>query len=79
MACNKGIILIILYRIFEIASRLGMYFKWDNFQLAEKDSDNEYLYVIFSDISDLLAIFPILVYIYIFQRNNKIEKEKISH
>ena len=76
MACNKGIIFIISYWIFEIASRLGMYLRWENFQLTEKDSDNEYLYVIFMDISDLLAIFPTLLNICFFHRNNKIETEQ---
>ena len=76
MACNKGIIFIISYWIFEIASRLGMYLRWENFQLTEKDSDNEYLYVIFMDISDLLAIFPTLINICFFHRNNKIETEQ---
>ena len=64
--------MVIAYWVCEIAFRLCMYFEWDYFQLTEKDSDNEYLYIIFLSISDLFAIFPILFFCII----RKIEKRR---
>ena len=64
--------MVIAYWICEIVFRLAMYFEWDHFQLTKNDSDNEYLYIIFLSISDILAIFPIL-YFYI---KHKIEKKE---
>jgi len=49
--------MIITYWLFEIGMRLAMYFKWDYFQITKNDYDNEYLYIIFLNISDLIAFF----------------------
>ena len=72
MKFDKVIVMVIAYWVCEIAFRLCMYFEWDYFQLTEKDSDNEYLYIIFLSISDLFAIFPILFFCII----RKIEKRR---
>ena len=77
MACNKTIFMVIAYWICEISFRLTMYFKWDYFQLTKKDSDNEYLYVIFFNISDLFAFIPLLINYYREKKSQK-EEEKIK-
>ena len=73
MTFDKVIVMVIAYWIFEIALRLGMYFEWDYFQLIKNDSDNEYLYIIFLAISDILAIFPKL-YFYIKHKKEEIKE-----
>ena len=73
MTFDKVIVMVIAYWIFEIALRLGMYFEWDYFQLIKNDSDNEYLYIIFLAISDILAIFPQL-YFYIKHKKEEIKE-----
>ena len=51
------------YWVFELGYRLFKYLKPDFFQIAEKDSDNEYLYVIFLTFADLLAFFGLFFHI----------------
>ena len=38
---EKKFIYVIAYWVCEIAFRIAMYLKWDNFQLVLNDSDNE--------------------------------------
>ena len=77
MKFDKVIAMVIAYWVCEISFRLCMYFEWDYFQLTEKDSDNEYLYIIFLSISDLFAIFPILFFV-LYVKLKKEEKELIG-
>ena len=58
---EKKFIYVIAYWVCEIAFRIAKYLKWDNFQLVLNDSDNEYLYIIFLNISDLLS-YLVLIY-----------------
>ena len=58
---EKKFIYVIAYWVCEIAFRIAMYLRWDNFQLVLNDSDNEYLYIIFLNISDLLS-YLVLIY-----------------
>ena len=58
--CKKSFGYVVGYWIFELVFRLCMYQKWDFFQLSENDADNEYLYIIFLNISDLLSFLIIL-------------------
>ena len=53
--CNCDFIFVILYWLCEFGFRLFMYIGWDFFQIAEKDSDNEYLYIFFLNIADLIG------------------------
>ena len=76
MIRKKSTLMIITYWLFEIGMRLAMYFKWDYFQLTKNDYDNEYLYIIFLNISDLIAFFPIIIN-YIKRKVNKNVEERI--
>ena len=58
---------VIGYWVCEISFRLLMYLKWDLFQIAENDADNEYLYVIFLTLADLLSLF-VSIYQKIFKK-----------
>ena len=58
---------VIGYWVCEISFRLFMYLKWDLFQIAENDADNEYLYVIFLTLADLLSLF-VSIYQKIFKK-----------
>ena len=50
----------IIYWILEIIIRLIMYFHWDYFQMSKDNVQNEYLYVIISNIGDLLSGFLVI-------------------
>ena len=76
IACKKTIIMVIVYWIMEMILRLIYHFKWEYTQLVEKDPENEYLYIIFLNIADLLAIFPIIIYLIWKKIMKKKEKEK---
>ena len=76
--CNIDFFFVVGYWICEFSFRLFMYIDWDYFQIAKEDSNNEYLYLFFWDISDLLALFWLIKYI---KKDKKIEyasKNKIS-
>ena len=57
---NKNLKYAIAYWTLEIIIRIFMYFYWDFFQIAVKDSINEYIYLILLDISDLFAGFLVI-------------------
>jgi hypothetical protein len=69
----KTFLLVITYWIFEIVFRVSMYLKWDSFKLLEDDAEDEYLFVIFLNISDLFSS-PVE---YFQQKCSKKEEEKI--
>ena len=50
-----------------------MYIEWDYFQIVENDADNEYLYILFLNIADLLSFFELL-YNLITKKKNKESK-----
>ena len=45
--CKKSFGYVIGYWVCELSFRLFMYLKWDLFQIAENDADNEYLFCLF--------------------------------
>ena len=55
--CKKSFWFVFFYWIFELIYRLFSYFEWDFFQIVENDADNEYLYIIFLNLADLLSFF----------------------
>ena len=55
--CTKYFGFVIGYWIFELFFRLFSYLKWDFFQIVEDDAENEYFYIIFLTIADLLSFF----------------------
>jgi len=57
---NKNLIYAIIYWALEIINRIIMYFEWGYFELFEKDSINQYFFVLLYNISDLLAGFLVL-------------------
>ena len=57
--CKMSFLLVVIYWIFELCFRLVSYLHWDTFQMTEKDSDNEYLYILFLNCSDLLSFFEL--------------------
>ena len=50
----------IIYWILEIIIRILMYTNWEYFQMSDDNVQNEYLYVIISNIGDLLSGFLVL-------------------
>ena len=58
--CKASFGYIIAYWVCELLFRLFMYIEWDYFQIVENDADNEYYYVIFLNIADLLSFFGLL-------------------
>jgi len=75
-AYNKTIMMVIAYWILELSWGLVLNFKMEFTQIVKTDIENEYLYIIFSNISDLLTIFPILIYLIWKKIMTKKEKEK---
>ena len=73
----KTFLLVITYWIFEIVFRVSMYLKWDSFKLLEDDAEDEYLFVIFLNISDLFSFFGLIVE-YFQQKCSKKEEERIK-
>ena len=69
---NKYFFFVVGYWICEFSFRLFMYIDWDYFQIAEEDSNNEYLYIFFQNIADFLALFLLLKYIKR-DKNKKVE------
>ena len=57
---NKNLIYAIIYWALEIITRSVMYFKWEYSKIVEKDTINEYFFVLIYNISDLLAGFLVL-------------------
>ena len=55
--CKKSFWFVFFYWIFELGYRLFSYFEWDFIQIVENDADNEYLYIIFLNLADLLSFF----------------------
>ena len=58
--CKASFGYIVAYWVCELFFRLFMYIEWDYFQIVKNDADNEYLYVLFLNISDLLSFFELL-------------------
>ena len=58
--CKASFGYIIAYWVCELSFRLFMYIEWDYSQIVENDADNEYYYVIFLNIADLLSFFGLL-------------------
>ena len=76
---DKHFIFAIIYWALEICVRLHMYIQWDYFSMSKCDVQNEYIFVILLNISDLLSIFLVLYIKCAFRRkkdvNNKLTKE----
>ena len=62
---------IIAYWVCEIFYRLFCDFNWDYYQLTENNADNEYLYIVFGNISDFLSFFGLL-----YERIKKCQNDK---
>ena len=60
---NKNLNYAIIYWIVELILRGLIYLYWELFHVFEKDSINEYFYLILLNISDLLAVF-LVIYIH---------------
>ena len=71
--CKASFGYIIAYWVCELLFRLFMYIEWDYFQIVENDADNEYLYILFLNIADLLSFFELL-YNLITKKKNKESK-----
>ena len=71
--CKGSFGYIIAYWVCELLFRLFMYIEWDYFQIVENDADNEYLYLLFLNIADLLSFFELL-YNLITKKKNKESK-----
>ena len=57
---DTNFIYAIIYWILEIIIRILMYTNWEYFQMSDDNVQNEYLYVIISNIGDLLSGFLVL-------------------
>lgn len=57
---DKHFIYAIVYWVLEICVRLSMYIHWEAYKMSPSDVNNEYIYVVLLNISDLLAIFLVL-------------------
>ena len=74
--CDKNFIYVIIYWILEIIFRLLMYLKAEYFIMSDDIVKNEYMFVIFLNIADLLSGF---LYLYLKQstKSNKKEEQKL--
>ena len=67
---DKHFLYAIIYWILEIGVRLVMYLKWEDFfQISNSEVQNEYIYVIFLTIADLLSGFLVLYVKFSFKNN----------
>ena len=57
---DKHFIYAIVYWILEICVRLSMYLRWKSYKMSSSDVQNEYIFVVLLNISDLLAVFLVL-------------------
>ena len=53
---NKNLIYAIIYWALEIINRIIMYFEWGYFELFEKDSINQYFFVLLYNTQMLILI-----------------------
>ena len=73
---DKHFLYAIIYWILEIGVRLVMYLKWEDFfQISNSEVQNEYIYVIFLTIADLLSAFLVL-YVKVSFKNNLNQRKK---
>ena len=57
---NKNLIYAIIYWALEIINRIIMYFEWGYFELFEKDSINQYFFVLLYNTQMLILIINII-------------------
>ena len=69
--CKESFGYIVAYLVCELSFRLFMYIEWDYSQIVENDADNEYYYVIFLNIADLLFFFELLFNLIIKKKSKK--------
>ena len=71
---KKNLIYIIIYWILEIALSLLRQIKKDWFKITEDKIQNEYMFVIYSNVSDLLSGFLVLYTYCVSRRKNKVKE-----
>ena len=67
---NKNILYAISYWAVEIIMRSLIHFKRELFQIYKKEDINEYMFVFFMDVGDLLSIFLIIYIVCSFKKND---------
>ena len=75
---DKRFIYAIVYWILEIFIRLAMYLHWESYKMSSSDVQNEYIYVVLLNISDLLAVFLVLYIKWAFRKKNQTNISKID-